>query len=1591
LAAVATRVAAARIQGRYRVLGRLGAGAQGAVYRVHDEVAGGEVALKIVAEANREDLADEFALLAQVRHPGIARAIDLEVLTQAALGYPAGSVLFTSELVPGEPLAGPPPGGDRNRWLAGIAARVLDALEVLHRRGLVHADLKPDHILVTEAGPVLVDFGLSGAPAPVRGTLPFMAPEVLAGSVGPAADLYALGVSLWTAVRGAPPFAGETAAELIALICRGRPEPVARGAAWLDPRLADLIDGLLHVDPECRPRSAGAALHALQPLLEELDLAIAAEAPLAPSLWGRDRELAALVDAMRALVAGDARAVLVAGPVGSGRRTLIDMARRRYQLLAAAGDAVPMHIRRANLDRMATAEAPGAHTIVEHVAATMRADPAVWIFDRPDERATAVVRAVVADPDFPAAPLVAVVGEAPGEIEDGVRLVALGPLADADAHALVRSLQSDAPPEELDAIVAAGAGNPALLIERCRAGADRGTSYGELIATQLAPMDAELARLALVLACSESPLPSSRIAALVGLEDPAVRPLLAALDRRGWLREDDEGIELRSHELARAIRDAAEPTARTQAYAVLAEEPEPSDWRQVRYALGAGRAPGPAAIAHACDALRAAGRVSEARGLAELGLAQVPAPDRPALVELAAQLALATGAYADVVALVDRHGGADEPTGHRLQLLKADAVSRSGDKQAARELLEAELDAHSDAETRARLARVLVDLGRHREVIDLVVTPRLGAEREALGLARLYLGELDAAAEEFRAAEAIARAGTDRVPVARALGLQGMVAQAQGSIVAAAQLYEQAAGVARESGDVHALAVYLLNRATADYERGHFASAMDSALRARRQFARLGPVAERAAAEYNLGLAALGLGDMATAEACAARASRVAIRHGNPQMRSYADILRGDLERRRGHLEAACEHYQRAIETAEAAGLQRDLAAMRRNHAECLALLGRAEAWDALGDASGTGDDRDRDCLTRARIALELDGEPPSLGDLIAVADRARESGRDDLGWRADLVAARVAYAAGDQGAARAEAVRARGGFERIRAQAPELARSGLAADPDHLALTALESHLGTRETLAPAADLDRLRRLLSLSRQLNSELRLEPLLDQVIDAAVELTRAERAMLVLAGGDSGLEVVTARNASQRMASLDRAGAGLSRAIIDRAVHHGEVVVTAHAESDERFDTSASVAAMGLRSVLAVPLRAKREVLGALYLDHRFRRDAFDDGAVATVRELADIAGVAIGNARLLDEKRRREDEIAALNARLRQEVESTRGALDDALAKLATENERRLRHDYDTIIGRSPAMLELLQLVDRATDTDLPVVIYGESGTGKELVARALHGNGARHAGAFVAVNCGALPEPLLESELFGHARGAFTGAARDRRGLFEVADGGTLFLDELADTSLAMQAKLLRVLQEGELRRVGDDRVRTVNVRVVAASNRPLEALVKSGRFREDLYYRLNVVSVRMPPLRERLDDLPDLCEHVLARTQPRVALSPEALDVLQRYGWPGNVRELENELARAAALCAGVITPTDLSERLRNAPPLQASPSSQLALRPQVESLERTLLTRALEATGGNQSQAAKLLGLSRYGLQKKLKRYGMSADDT
>ncbi len=478
---------------------------------------------------------------------------------------------------------------------------------------------------------------------------------------------------------------------------------------------------------------------------------------------------------------------------------------------------------------------------------------------------------------------------------------------------------------------------------------------------------------------------------------------------------------------------------------------------------------------------------------------------------------------------------------------------------------------------------------------------------------------------------------------------------------------------------------------------------------------------------------------------------------------------------------------------------------------------------------------------------------------------------------------------------------------------------------------------------------------LSEIAAALNSAQAPEAVLDAVLTSTMAALDAERGFVLLesAGADVPFEIRASRNFSD--AELEGVQP-LSTSVVQEVLRTGEPVLVYEAPADARYGGVESVVLQHIQSIACVPLRLRARQIGAIYLDARRHRGRFTREHLPFLRAVADQAAIAVEHAR----------SVAALreeNARLRREAQA--------------------RHGFTEMIGSSAAMEDLFETLSRVLDTDVTVLIEGESGTGKELVARALHYNGPRAEKPFVALFCGSLPDDLLESELFGHVKGAFTGAAADKKGLFEAADGGTIFLDEVGDLSPKLQTALLRVLQTGEVKRVGEAATRRVDVRVVSATNRPLADLVEDGRFREDVLYRLNTIRIEMPPLRRRRADIPLLAHHFLDRyavgSRARVeGFTADAMEALVAHHWRGNVRELENTVERAVVLTRGaLVTPDDL--RL---PP--ATPAATLAFEPglSMKEVERIAVERTLEGCGGNVSETARILDVSRRWLQYRMK---------
>ena len=478
------------------------------------------------------------------------------------------------------------------------------------------------------------------------------------------------------------------------------------------------------------------------------------------------------------------------------------------------------------------------------------------------------------------------------------------------------------------------------------------------------------------------------------------------------------------------------------------------------------------------------------------------------------------------------------------------------------------------------------------------------------------------------------------------------------------------------------------------------------------------------------------------------------------------------------------------------------------------------------------------------------------------------------------------------------------------------------------------------------SSELLNLRKLQGFSEKLMSKGSLDELLEAMLDDVLELTGADKGLVLLVedtgSGAREVRVRASRNV-RRETIVAEDGRGVSDSIVRAVLDSGRPIIVSDALADTTFGKSVSVVELRLSSVMCAPMLAQGEAIGAIYVGNDRVKHLFERPQLDVLSIYGAQAALIVQNAMLLS-------------------------ALRADREKLAAElGDKR----FGEIIGTCPSMLEVFRKLQKVATTDISVLITGETGTGKELIARELHRRSPRANGPFVTINCGAIPENLIESELFGHVKGAFTGAIASRPGKFQAADGGTLFLDEIGELPPNLQVKLLRALQERVVYRVGDGRPEKVDIRIVAATNRVLEDEIRRGGFREDLYYRLNVVNLWLPPLRERGDDVLIIARALLSKYADELksnvrGFAPGALAAIRKYAWPGNVRQLENRIRKALVLCdRTLLAPEDLDLGPEALAPI-------LPLEKAKEEFQRRYVLEALERNNGNRTQTARDLGV-------------------
>lgn len=493
------------------------------------------------------------------------------------------------------------------------------------------------------------------------------------------------------------------------------------------------------------------------------------------------------------------------------------------------------------------------------------------------------------------------------------------------------------------------------------------------------------------------------------------------------------------------------------------------------------------------------------------------------------------------------------------------------------------------------------------------------------------------------------------------------------------------------------------------------------------------------------------------------------------------------------------------------------------------------------------------------------------------------------------------------------------------------------------------------------------IQQLLTIGKRVLAEPDVDRVLATSMDHLIEISGAERGIIILFSEAGESHFQTARNLEKK--DIDRPEFEISRTIIKKVKSEGKLVYLRNALKEKALQKSKSVSRLKILSVICLPFKHEEKVFGVVYLDNRNIQGRFSPETSALIESFTDFISLAAHHALERNHWQKHQHDL---------------------------EKELRTHYDFNAIIGSSMKMMEVLDLISQVAETDATVLIEGESGTGKELVARAIHYNSLRRNKPLLSVNCAAFPENLLESEFFGHEKGAFTGASKQQKGKFELADNGTLFLDEVDDMSPALQVKLLRVIQFGEFTPIGSQETKRCDVRIIAASKPDLSKLVGSGKFREDLYYRLNLFIIKMPPLKERREDILLLAEYFLQDACKKLKkkepeLNPAVKQILQNYSYPGNVRELQNVIHRAAILCRGkFIEPTHLPEELRRGQIKSTSEDGKTLLlfseakKRVVEDFERSYLQLVLEECNGVISRAAQLAGMHSKNFHEKLAKY-------
>lgn len=1500
------------IDKEYQVQKTLGQGLAGEVYLVQKGKQ--KLALKLLKQAianlNPQEAAAhfkaEFSLLKQLSHPHIAKILDFGTDEATGRHY------YTSEFVSGGNLYDATRGMPPER-LEELFIQALRALEYLHTHRIPHFDLKPENLLLHEGEQVkIIDFGMAGfrPRGQLAGTPAYMAPEIVLGnSPDTRADLYSLGVTFYECATGQNPFAAKSLSEMLRRQETLQPAPAHEVNLQVSPALSETLAQLMKKNPAERPATAGNALRLLARLSgKKISLETEATSlsylPNETQLIGRGEAMQKFQEAFDTVFrqAGEgaqARLVAVSGAEGLGKTRLLKEIRFQAQL---AG------VRTQNL---AGGELPEIH------------ESCCLLFD---DLSAAELRKLTLSLLSLKRPVLAVaatreeLGELPGAIQ-----VKLKPFGKAEIREYLAALTGlPNPPESLAVeLERRSQGSPRFLTELLAEVIRRGALFdenGRWTAENIEDLGVDFStaraseslETALAQDFSKLDQPAREVLTWMALHpDPVSAELLSEVSReedlfywilellnQGYLRRDEatQNYQIANPYLKSHIEKNT-PAAEAQK--------KHAAWAQ---AFAKHEAEGDDALYH-------------------LGRGGQSVKAREALFELARRLS---------------RKGLSQSSLENLRLAEPLA---EGDLEATTKI---RLKIGEELISLNRVPEALAHFDRLRdEIKKLPSTPEhvklKVSAYEHLGAAYLRSHALEKAKASFHAALTLMDEFEGGDPVRRLVNENylGRIHFLEGNLKEAEEIF--AKSYARQKKELS----IEQQRGVVNNDLGAVLMAQGKNAEAERWFleelefhGRNKNEVLQARCLYQLGEIRLSLKDFPKGIEAFQRCIELAKAQKNFELllRAYNGL--GNLHHLRHEYQESLKYYERALAIAQRIQDFQSLAGIETNIGGILNSLDRpAEAVSHLKvvvdlvSSLGTKGAYEQFFLCSAK--LELGDVYRRLSDFDAAEAALREAwklaeAQEALAGRRFPIRLTQAKLAADRGQIpQAQEILAALRKDKLDAeQTIELTKlanflEGGAATLREPAVTQAAIETTPRMAqgsiyMSQVAESD-YAKLLQLTRFINAETNLDFVLKSVLQYALELSGAERGLILLLDERENLEVRASINTAVNPNLTE-----ISSKVAEQALKSGEMVESDDASQDGRFNEYQSVMILKLRSILCLPIHSRNKTVGVLYLDHRYRPGAFRKDRYPLLQAFCDQAGIAIENAKLFEQYEKAQAELKARLEKAEEEAGHYHELLGEGAGKLPT------KYAYENIVARSKPMYEVFKLLDKITETNISVFINGETGTGKELIAKALHYNNKPRAQArFVAINCGGIPPNLIESELFGYKAGAFTGANKDKKGLFIEADGGTLFMDEVAELDMALQVKLLRALQEGEVIPVGDSKPVKFDVRVVSASHKNLEDLIAKGLFREDLFYRICQIRIPLPPLRERREDIPPLVERFAEnyakehgqKKAPKV--SGSLMKRLLEYDWPGNIRELENTIRVACALAeGGELTPKALPE---------------------------------------------------------------------